>query len=73
MYQCRFQNLYINRFLYYRTVLGQLPPRRIVPNPNSNPNPKPNPTLTGGQFSSGGIVRTPYKTYNISLIDNFDS
>ena len=35
-------------------VLGKLPP-----SPNSNANPKPNPDLTGGQFSSGAIFRTP--------------
>ena len=44
-------------------VLGQLPPRKIAPNPNFNANPKLNPNPNrggggGGQFSSGAIVRS---------------
>ena len=33
------------------TVLGQLPPRKIAPNPktNSNPNPNPDPGRGGGR------------------------
>ena len=36
-------------------VLGQLLPRKIVPNPKTNPNPNPNPNrwaiFLGGQLS----------------------
>ena len=47
-----------------KAVLRQLTPRKIAPPPNPNPNSNDNPnlTLTGGQFSSGAIVRTPVKT-----------
>ena len=49
------------------TVLGQLPPRKIAPNPktNSNPNPNPDPGRGGGggQFSSGAIVQIPLITF----------
>ena len=35
------------------TVLGQLPPRKIAPNPKTNP--KPNPNLTRGNFLRGQL------------------
>ena len=34
-------------------VLGQLPPRKIAPNPKTNLNLTKNITITGGQFSRG--------------------
>ena len=52
------------------TVLGQLPPRKIAPNPKTNPNsnPSPNPNWGGGAISSGAVVRIPvYLSLN-----NFD-
>ena len=30
---------------YLSLVLGQLPPRKVDPNPKTNPNPNPNPNL----------------------------
>ena len=35
-------------------VLGQLPPRKIAPNPKANPNPYPNPNPKRGAIFHGG-------------------
>ena len=32
----------VTSVLIYLLVLGQLPPRKIAPNPKTNPNPNPN-------------------------------
>ena len=40
----------INIQTLFQMILGQLPSRKIAPNPKTNPNP----TLTKRQFSSGG-------------------
>ena len=37
-----------------KTVLGQLPQRKIVPNPNSNSNDNPNPNPNRGTIFLGG-------------------
>ena len=44
-----------------KTVAGQLPPRKIAPNPKTNPKPNPNSNREGerGQFFSEAIVWLP--------------
>ena len=41
----------------YHKVLGQLPLRKIAPDPKTNPNTNPNPYCNRGQFSLGANVR----------------
>ena len=41
-------------------VLGQLPQRKITPNPKTNLTFTQTPTVIGGQISSGAIVRIPF-------------
>ena len=45
-------------FEMFKTVLGQLPQRKISPYPN----PNPNSNLNRGAISSVAIVPTPFKT-----------
>ena len=52
-------------------VLGQLPPRKIAPNPNYNPNPNPNPNrgaiFIGGNCSDTCLNTTVRKFNNSNI------
>ena len=64
---CLFHQGFMNNFVQtcalFNMVLGQLPPRKIAPNPKTNSSPQ-NRTLTWGQFSSGAIVRIPFNIWD---------
>ena len=49
-------------------VLGQLPPRKIAPNPKTNPNPNPNPNQRAIFLPGNCLVapQTPKLTLNLT-------
>ena len=51
----------------YMIVLGQLPPRKITPNPNSNPNSELNPNPNQRPIFLGG--NCPDALYDIFVTD----
>ena len=70
--------LVIKELQLLKLVLGQLPPRKIAPNPNFNVNPKPNPNpnrgrdlprgqLSGHQYDSSCILKTGIKYINYKI------